>query len=57
MIKKSKGGGYKVVSKSGKNLSKPGLSKGAAKKRLAQVDHFTRKGGGIRSGFCGSTAA
>jgi hypothetical protein len=43
MIKKTKGG-YKVVSKSGKNLSKAGLSKGAAKKRLAQVEHFKRKG-------------
>ena len=44
MIKKTKGGGYKVVSKAGKNLSKSGLSKGAAKKRLAQVEHFKRKG-------------
>jgi hypothetical protein len=44
MIKKTKGGGYKVVSKAGKNLSKAGLSKGAAKKRLAQVEHFKRKG-------------
>ena len=43
MIKKSKGG-FKVVSKSGKNLSKPGLSKAAAQKRLAQVEHFKRKG-------------
>ena len=30
--------------KKGKNLSKPGLSKGAAKKRLAQVEHFKRQG-------------
>ena len=43
MIKKTKGG-YKVVSKAGKNLSKPGLSKVAAKKSLAQVEHFKRKG-------------
>ena len=43
MIKKTKGG-FKVVSKSGKNLSKPGLSKGAAQKRVAQVEHFKRKG-------------
>ena len=43
MIKKTKGG-FKVVSKSGKNLSKPGLSKGAAQKRLAQVEHFKRTG-------------
>ena len=43
MIKKTKGG-FKVVSKSGKNLSKPGLSKGAAQKRLAQIEHFKRKG-------------
>ena len=43
MIKKTKSG-YKVVSKSWKNLSKPGLTKSAAKKRLAQVEHFKRKG-------------
>jgi hypothetical protein len=43
MIKKTKGG-YKVVSKKGKNLSRPGLSKSAAKKRLAQVEHFKRTG-------------
>jgi len=39
MIRKTKTG-FKVVSKKGKNLSKPGLSKSAAKKRLAQVEHF-----------------
>jgi len=39
MIKKA-GNGYKVVSKSGKNLSRPGLSKGAAVKRLKQVEWF-----------------
>jgi hypothetical protein len=37
--------GYKVVSKSGKNLSKKNLSKTAAKKRLRQVEHFKRKVG------------
>jgi hypothetical protein len=26
------------------NLSKPGMSKAAAKKRLAQVEHFKRQG-------------
>jgi hypothetical protein len=43
MIRKTKGG-FKVVSKKGKALSKPGLSKAAAKKRLAQVEHFKRQG-------------
>ena len=42
MIKKTKRGS-KVGSKSGKNLSKPGLSKSAAKKRLAQVEYFKRR--------------
>lgn len=32
--------GYKVVSESGKNLSKPTLSKRAAVKRLKQVEWF-----------------
>lgn len=41
-IKKS-GKGYKVMSESGKNLSKGGLSKKAAKKRLQQVEYFKRK--------------
>jgi len=44
MIKKTKRG-FKVVSKAGKNLSKPGLSKAAAKKRLAQVEHFKKRKG------------
>lgn len=44
MIKKSKGGGYQVKSEGGKNLSKPGLSKAEAQKRLAQVEYFKRKG-------------
>ena len=39
MIRKS-GGGYQVKSESGKNLSKPGLSKSAAKRRLMQVEYF-----------------
>jgi hypothetical protein len=43
MIRKTKGG-FKVVSKAGKSLSKPGMSKAAAKKRLAQVEHFKRQG-------------
>lgn len=43
MIVKS-GKGYKVKSESGKNLSKGGLSKAAAKKRLAQVEYFKHKG-------------
>ena len=34
------GGGYQVKSEGGKNLSKPGLSAGAAKRRLAQVEYF-----------------
>ena len=43
MIKKT-GTGYQVKSESGKNLSKPGLSKGQAVKRLEQVEYFKRKG-------------
>ncbi len=43
MIKKS-GRGYQVKSESGKNLSKPGLSKQQAKKRLQQVEFFKHKG-------------
>jgi hypothetical protein len=39
MIKKTSQG-FKVTSESGKNLSKPNLSKGQAKKRLAQVEYF-----------------
>jgi len=45
VIKKSTGGGFQVKSESGKNLSKPGLSKGAAEKRLAQVEYFKRRKG------------
>lgn len=43
MIVKSKGGGYQVKSHSGKPLSKPGLSKAAAQKRLRQVEYFKHK--------------
>jgi hypothetical protein len=35
-------GGYKVVSKKGKNLGGPYKSKAAAKKRLQQVEFFKR---------------
>jgi len=45
MIKKSKGGGFQVKSEKGKNLSKPGISKKAAKKRLQQVEYFKHKKG------------
>ena len=41
-IKKRKGG-YQVVSKKGKKLSKVLPSKEAAKKRLGQVEYFKRK--------------
>lgn len=44
MIRKT-GKGYQVKSESGKNLSKPGLSKGQAEKRLAQVEYFKHKKG------------
>ena len=42
MIVKTKSG-YKVVSESGKNLSKPNLSKQQADKRLKQVEYFKNK--------------
>ena len=42
IVKTSKG--YKVVSESGKNLSKPNLTKEQAQKRLAQVEYFKKKG-------------
>ena len=42
MIKKTKSG-YKVVSESGKNLSKPNLSKGQAIKRLQQIEYYKHK--------------
>ena len=42
MITKTKKG-YQVKSESGKNLSKPNLTKEQAKKRLAQVEYFKSK--------------
>ena len=39
MIKRT-GNGYEVTSEKGKPLSKPGLSKAAAEKRLHQVEYF-----------------
>ena len=44
MIKPSKKGGFQVKSEGGKNLSKPGLSKQQAVKRLQQVEYFKKKG-------------
>jgi hypothetical protein len=44
MIRKVSGG-YKVVSKKGKNLGGPYKSKAAAKKRLKQVEYFKRAKG------------
>tara|TARA_R100001086_G_scaffold175824_1_gene96893 strand:+ start:5003 stop:5143 length:141 start_codon:yes stop_codon:yes gene_type:complete len=35
--------GYQVTSKSGKPLSKKNISKKAAQKRLASVEHFKRQ--------------
>ena len=42
MIKKTKSG-YQVKSESGKNLSKPNLTKTEAQKRLKQIEYFKRK--------------
>jgi hypothetical protein len=44
MIKKTDKG-YKVVSESGKNLSKPNLTKTQAAKRLQQVEYFKHRKG------------
>lgn len=44
MIKKVSGG-YKVVSKKGKNMGGPYKSKAAAEKRLKQVEFFKRNKG------------
>ena len=41
MIEKTKSG-FKVVSKEGKNLSSPDLTKREAEKRLAEVEYFKR---------------
>ena len=35
--------GYQVKSESGKNLSKPNLTKSEAQKRLRQVEYFKNK--------------
>jgi len=43
VIKRS-GSGYAVFSKKGKRLSKKGLSKKAARRRLAQIEYFKHKG-------------
>lgn len=43
MIKKTSQG-YKVISESGKNMSKENLSLEAAKKRLAEIEYFKNKG-------------
>ena len=42
MIVKTKQG-YQVKSESGKNLSKPDLTKQQAKKRLSQIEFFKRR--------------
>lgn len=42
MIKKT-AHGYKVTSESGKNLSKPNLSKQQAERRLRQVEYFKHR--------------
>ena len=43
MITKTKKG-YQVKSESGKNLSKPNLTKEQAQKRLKQIHYFEKKG-------------
>jgi hypothetical protein len=43
MIKKT-AKGFQVKSESGKNLSKPNLSKREAQRRLEQVEFFKQKG-------------
>jgi len=43
MIKKTTGG-YKVVSKAGKNLGGPYKTRAAAAARLRQVEYFKHKG-------------
>lgn len=44
MIRRTKSG-YVVTSEGGKRLSKPNLSRGAAEKRLEQVEYFKKKKG------------
>ena len=41
MVKKTSSG-YQVKSQTGKNLSKPNLTKKQAEKRLSQVEYFKR---------------
>jgi hypothetical protein len=45
MIRKVKGG-YKVLSRKGRNLGGPYKTKAAATKRLKQVEFFKRQGQG-----------
>jgi hypothetical protein len=45
MIKKTKQG-HQVTSEAGKPLSRPDLTMSEAKERLAEVEHFKRKGAG-----------
>lgn len=45
MIKSSGGGRFQVLSEAGKPLSKKGLSKRQAVKRLQQVEYFKHKKG------------
>lgn len=43
MIRKSKGGGYEVRSKkTGKRLSRTGMSKEEAAKRIQEIEYFKR---------------
>lgn len=42
-IRKSAGGGFQVKSEGGKNLSRPGLTRAQAEKRLAQVEYFKHR--------------
>ena len=42
---------YQVKSESGKNLSKPNLTKAQAHKRLAQVEYFKHKKWGSKGGI------
>jgi len=44
MIRKS-GSGYRVVSHTGKNLSKPGLTRAQARRRLIEIEYFKRQKG------------
>ncbi len=44
MIRKS-GNGYKVVSKTGKTLSKIYKTKAAAQKRLGQIEYWKKRNG------------